>query len=95
MYYCAGIYLDWSQYSLNEDGQLEGRVPAPTCPTCATELGVITPDEQKQTVLTAIARCLSLRDIASAERLYNTGLVRMKAEPVNVSRPGDNEHRGT
>lgn len=78
VFFCAGSHLDLAQYSLGDDGELVGHAPAPSCPNCSTDLEVISEDDRRRTVVAAIARCLSLADLASAERLFETGLVRLK-----------------
>jgi RING-like zinc finger len=78
VYHCADECLNWANYSLAADGRIDGGKPPPSCPNCAADLGVLGPEDVKQTLLVAVARSLSLRDVALAAELYDNGLVLLR-----------------
>lgn len=89
VFYTADICLDWTQYSLADDGAIDAHVRPPTCPNCAADLRVIPERLVRQVVLTSVARSLSLRDLAAAEEMYDAGLVyrASTAQGDGVARP--------
>lgn len=75
VFYTASLCLDWTQYSLSDDGSIVSRVRTPTCPNCTQDLDVLPQQLVQKVILTSIARSLSLRDLATAAEMYATGIV--------------------
>lgn len=84
VFHRAEAFLDWRNYTLQEDGVVvqDVSVLPPTCPNCGKDLGVISSDLLEQTLLTTIARSLSFGDLSSAADLMNSGLVRYEEDVI-------------
>jgi RING-like zinc finger len=80
VYHCADECLDWTNYSVGPDGHVHGGKSPPNCPNCCADLGVLMQDDLKQTILTSIARAMSLRDVSSAAELYHNGIVGLRVD---------------
>lgn len=86
VYHRADTYLDWRNYTLAEDGHIEGSAQPPSCPNCGTALDVISSKELKLTLLKTIARALSLRDLSTAADIFDSGLVHHPLVDSEVTR---------
>lgn len=75
VFFTADICLDWTQYSLADDGSIDAHARPPSCPNCSADLGVLPESLVRTVVLTSVARSLSLRDLVTAAEMYDGGLV--------------------
>lgn len=74
--YSAETALSWRSYSLADDGSIVSTVRPPVCPNCSTDLHVLPKRRVKAAMLTAVARALSVPNLAIAAEMYDAGLVR-------------------
>lgn len=84
--YTATAALDWRNYVVADDGTVDVTVAPPTCPNCTARLPVLPARLVRHALLTAIAKSLSLPDLATAARMYDAGLV-FRAPPLSIHHP--------
>lgn len=84
--YTANAALDWRNYVVSDDGTVDVSASPPTCPNCTTRLPVLPAHLVRHALLTAIARSLSLPNLAVAASMYDSGLV-SRAPPLTVQYP--------
>lgn len=75
VFYTAETCLDWTQYTLSDDGSIDLHARPPSCPNCSADLSVLPDRLVRSVMLVSVARSLSLRDLATAAEMYDAGLV--------------------
>lgn len=87
--YSAETALSWRSYSLADDGSIVSTARPPVCPNCSADLHVLPERRVKAAMLTAVARALSVPNLAIAAEMYDAGLVR----PQGILQIGDYRER--